>query len=514
MSKITRLINTVKYLRPIQFLYRIKNIFHFSKKHSYSNVKHKNVNLYIPAIHSNKDYLQRFELSNESIDILHQWVRLDCNKNDDYSPLIKFNFQYFEYAIKWAQTNVPFSTFKSFLFNYLLKSFCLEPYVISLQIPNLVIAMNVYGVDDQDIYDEIYSRYRWLIRHQEKHLLANHYFENLKAIVICAYIFNENDVYKKYIHKLKNECNEEILNDGVHFELSLMYHKIILEDLLLVNRVCKESWIEEKISSMLNAAYSLERGFGRTPLFNDSGDNVAKPIFSLIDACRKELGIMPTYTNSFKNSGYYKIDDGKMSILIDAGYAGPKYNPGHAHCDCLSFELFLDNKPIFVNCGTFEYQGAMRNFYRSTRAHNTVMVSNHEQSDFWGEHRLAKRIKKMSGLLDGKSFYGSFKNQYGEKHIREINMKNGVLTVADCVITRNRLGLVKSYLHLAPGFCLKDGCIIGRNTSFVLKTIDCSVSEEDSWYSPDFGKSESIKCLVFKWIQDDKKHGYTIIFHE
>ena len=58
-------------------------------------------------------------------------------------------------------------------------------------------------------------------------------------------------------------------------------------------------------------------------------------------------------------------------------------------------------KPIIVNCGTYAYQCKERAFFRSTAAHNTVMVNNIEQSQCWGAFRVAKRsYTKVLNITD------------------------------------------------------------------------------------------------------------------
>ena len=42
------------------------------------------------------------------------------------------------------------------------------------------------------MYRELYSQYLYLQKHQEKHLLANHYFEDLKALIIASYLFKDD----------------------------------------------------------------------------------------------------------------------------------------------------------------------------------------------------------------------------------------------------------------------------------------------------------------------------------
>lgn len=507
-----RLLNTIRYLKPIQLFYRVRNRFVIKKQKHYGHVNYKKVNIYIEGLHSDASHIKRFSFNGDIIELLNTPVELDYKNLSNLSPLLQFNAQYFEYAIVWSQKGIGFSFLKQKWNEYLAAGLPLQPYVISLQLVNMIVAMNIYGVDDQDIYDELCSRYRWLLRHQEKHLLANHYIENLKAIVIASFVFNDDKIYHKYLRKLKKECQEQILNDGVHFELSMMYHKLILEDLLLVSRICKEGWIKDYIQKMLNAVCSLENGFNRTPLFNDAGDNVSKSVSSLAKACKDELALEPVLSYSFANSGYYKLEQKNVSLLVDCGNIGPKYNPGHGHCDCLSFELFVDKKPLIVNCGTYEYQGPDRAFFRSTKAHNTVMIGNHEQSECWGEHRVAKRIAKVNGELDGNCFRGSYRNAFGESHQRSIELNDSFLEVLDATQKAKDGASVESYLHLAPGFSFENNKIVGNGIKIPVETIGCDTDVSTSLYAKEFGLLENVCCVTFRWKSDNEFHGYIIDF--
>ena len=174
----------------------------------------------------------------------------------------------------------------------------------------------------------------------EKDILGNHYFEDLKTLVLCSLFFQDNMMLQASLKAFKAECKEEILSDGMHFKLSPMYHKIIFEGLLRVivalrgNRI-KETELENLIQPMLDVAWSFEEGLERIPLFNDCGNNVAKSIASFVKICKKEFEITPHFKSNLEDSGFYiyKWDNWKM--IVDAGQVGPNYIPGHAHSDAI-----------------------------------------------------------------------------------------------------------------------------------------------------------------------------------
>ena len=54
--------------------------------------------------------------------------------------------------------------------------------------------------------------------------------------MLGALYFKEPGVYDDYKSRLLEELEEQILPDGMHYERSPMYHKIVLEDLMRAAR--------------------------------------------------------------------------------------------------------------------------------------------------------------------------------------------------------------------------------------------------------------------------------------
>ncbi len=102
----------------------------------------------------------------------------------------------------------------------------------------------------------------------ELHLLGNHYLENLKAVMLGALYFKEPGIYAEYKSRLQEELKEQILPDGVHYERSIMYHKIVLEDVMRATKGVKDAdqLFYQELSALLqpmtDAMYSLEEGMG------------------------------------------------------------------------------------------------------------------------------------------------------------------------------------------------------------------------------------------------------------
>jgi len=535
--------NTVKYLKPVQVVNQV--LYKFKKKErTYSEklpVETRVVRISIPELDCDGLLERRFKtewMAKGKVCLLNQVV--DLNYSPGYTkslkPLIYNNVYYFEYGVALAsqyqrtQDVAWWEMFKKCYKNYLAaRADVKSSYTMALHIPNVLIALELLGdtVDTafrEKVYCELYSQYVYLQEHQEKHLLANHYFEDLKALIIAAYLFKDDKGLKGYLKAFKTQCEEQILEDGVHYELSLMYHKLILEDVMRIAILAKQpdfpdcNWLMPLMQKMVDAIYSLEKGMGRTPLFNDAGDNVAKTCEQLCLAADKQFGVKPVQKDTFDASGYYKLYDGNRALIFDAGKMGVDYQPAHGHCDCLSFELSVDGKPLFVNSGTYEYQGDLRKYFRKSCAHNTVEINGHEQSQCWSGFRVGKRISRVFGKLRDGIVEGGYRNYRGEEHRRTITLKSGVLEVKDTINAQDGTP-VKSYLHIAPGYSVagdkikdKAGNIIGK---VILQNCDQKMvcDGELCYYAPEFSDMKIGSCLVFTWKADNDKHGYKIDFN-
>lgn len=535
--------NTVRYLRPVQVVYQVLNRFK-EKEHKYFDklpVECREVRIAIPELDCDGLLVKRFKpewMQKGKLYLLNQMV--ERNYAPGYTktlkPLIYNNVYYFEYGIalaseyQWTKDVTWWELYKKCYCEYLnAKAEVKSSYTMALHIPNVLIALDLFGdvVEAefrQKVYCELYSQYVYLQAHQEKHLLANHYFEDLKALIIGAYLFRDDTSLRTYLKAFKKQCDEQVLADGVHYELSPMYHKLILEDVMRIGMLAKQpdfpecSWLMPLIQKMANACQSLEKGMGRTPLFNDGGDNVAKTCMQLCLAAERQFGVKAIAEDALPDSGYYKLYDENRALIFDAGKIGVDYQPAHGHCDCLSFELSVDGNPLFVNQGTYEYQGDLRKYFRKTCAHNTVEINGHEQSQCWGGFRVGKRMTRNYGIRDDGFVEGGYRNFYGEEHHRQIVMRNGIMEVMDT--TKAKAGVsVNSYLHIAPGYKMEEGVIKDRfnNAVCVVKPVGCKIEKaqgcELNYYTPEFGDLKVGGCLVFSWKADDEKHGYTIDFN-
>ena len=78
--------------------------------------------------------------------------------------------------------------------------------------------------------------------------------------------------------------------------------------------------------------------------------------------------------------------------MVDGGPGGPDHLMAHAHADLFSYELSLFGERFVVDTGVYEYPaGPMRQYVRSTAAHNTASVDGVDQIECWDSFRVARR---------------------------------------------------------------------------------------------------------------------------
>jgi hypothetical protein len=90
----------------------------------------------------------------------------------------------------------------------------------------------------------------------------------------------------------------------------------------------------------------------------------------------------------------YRATIPRPTTILDVGKPCPDHLPAHAHADLLSYELMVAGCRIVVDSGVYEYTaGPWRDYFRSTRAHNTVEVGGTDQSEGGTASRRGERAQ-------------------------------------------------------------------------------------------------------------------------
>ncbi|HKS96783.1 MAG TPA: alginate lyase family protein, partial [Terriglobia bacterium] len=296
-----------------------------------------------------------------------------------------------------------------------------EPYPLSLRIVNWL----KFLVRHQDrieslgerraaerLVTSIAEQTATLERRVEYHLRGNHLLKNIKALLFAGILLESAESrrwWRTGAFRLERELDEQILPDGGHFERSPMYHLQVLEDLIDLQELSAASGrslgpaarLAERIEAMATFARTLSHPDGEIPLFNDSALSMARPLAEVLALAERCLAtesnrpIEPTpepeAITEFPETGYAVIRDptSNSALIFDCGPLGPDYNPGHGHCDVLSYELSLYGQRVVTDTGVSTYErGPERHYERSTAAHNTLRVDGEEQAEIWASFRV------------------------------------------------------------------------------------------------------------------------------
>jgi len=125
----------------------------------------------------------------------------------------------------------------------------------------------------------------------------------------------------------------------------------------------------------------------------------------------------------FPQSGYYILGSQldtpeEVRMVVDAGPLGYLSIAAHGHADALSLVLSVGGEEVLVDPGTYAYhtEPEWRRYFRGTRAHNTVVVDDLDQSMqsgnfMWSRHAIARclhfgehgAVQRFLGEHDGYS---------------------------------------------------------------------------------------------------------------
>jgi hypothetical protein len=236
---------------------------------------------------------------------------------------------------------------------------------------------------------------------------------------------------------LLDQATKQVREDGVYFEQSSYYHRYTTDFYIHLFALARandnlihgemETMPGRKLEAMLDHLMWITRPDGSSPLIgDDDGGRLIKLTARAANDFRDTLAIGAAIFNrgdwkyvagaapaemlwligpegvacydrlsaerpreifrEFRSSGYFVMRDGwrrdSSFVLIDCGPHGAVIGAGHAHSDALSIEFASRGVTWLVDPGSFVYaaDAKSRDEFRSTAAHNTVMVDGQPQS--------------------------------------------------------------------------------------------------------------------------------------
>jgi uncharacterized heparinase superfamily protein len=265
---------------------------------------------------------------------------------------------------------------------------------------------------------------------------ANTHLVGEAAILVIGALFLESKHSKRWLalglHHLNEQIHRQVRSDGVHAEQSIAYHRFFLDQYLLTHAILQANGLSlpsgtlHRMEQMVQFLMDVMHPDGSVPSFGDGDDargvwlhaSASKDYRSILalgavlfrrsdfkmaaGTASEELlwlygdsGLQafaelpskaPDHTSiAYPSAGYYVMRGGwaptDAVLIFDCGPLG--LGPaGHGHADALSLQLFANGYPFLTDPGTYSYNldYAWRDIFRSSHAHNTVVVDDQDQS--------------------------------------------------------------------------------------------------------------------------------------
>ncbi len=425
---------TSYYLKPIQILYRIRFVFQKKFLHQFERYR----NSYLTRANGNEPFsIVKFpyirsanfdasELTTGNFRFLNRSVELGIPTNWHPSSETKlwiYNLHYFDYVrtiirLHQAQQKQDGNTGEHYLlFRRLVTEWisscpvamplAWDAYPLSLRLNNWARAYMVFENElaqdtafSQMLRQSMYIQSIYLEKHLEYHLLNNHLLENGRTLWLMGHFFNgaDDDRWRqKGFSILMESLKADFYEDGGHDERSPMYHQIMLDvyqevfDILVLANEPVPDYVEPRLNDIKNWFVNVLHPDGNLPLFHDCAFDIAGDPADFIDD-----GLSPANgLTALDASGYFVLRDLDKHhfFMMDCGSMGPDHKNGHGHCGALSFEASIGGQRFIVDSGVNDYNSDIewRDYFRSTRAHNTVVIDGCEQSEIWERFRIAQR---------------------------------------------------------------------------------------------------------------------------
>ena len=279
----------------------------------------------------------------------------------------------------------------------------------------------------------LYLHVEFTERHIERSdINGNHYTADAAGLVIGGLFFGQGRLPARWASGgwsiLLGEMALQVFPDGVDFEASVPYHRLVAELFLwpAMHRQALGLDIDpayrERLLAMARFTAAYSKPDGQAPLWGDADDaralpfgtqpindhrylvamighamqdatlaaGVGGPVAELIWTFGPDVASLAATeppalgSAAFPQGGFYAMRSGADHVFIDAGPLGLAGRGGHGHNDCLAFEAVLDGVPLVSDCGAYLYTASYeeRNRFRSTAYHNTPQIDGEEINRF------------------------------------------------------------------------------------------------------------------------------------
>ena len=214
---------------------------------------------------------------------------------------------------------------------------------------------------------------------------------------------------------LEKELDRQVYPDGFQYELSTIYHEVVVNNYQRVIEMAKafdvpvpETMVKKLVRSC-QIDVKLMMPDGRIPNINDGNWFSSKLLLErkqrILPGIPELLWVLsdgrggkkPEYESlALPYSGFMVMRNGWDRDSTWALFDGGPFGRGHQHEDKLSVLVYAGHKVLVTEGGNYAYDDSrMREYVLSTRAHNTVMVDgmgqNRRRDYRWEEADILKK---------------------------------------------------------------------------------------------------------------------------
>ena len=407
------------------------------------------------------------------------------------------------------------------------------------------------------LYSSIFDHGYFIERNLENNyeVTSNHFLSNVVGLFGVAMLFSDLPSGRRWIARcrewLEQEIKVQVLDDGADYESSVPYHRLVAELFLSGARLAQlgghplSAEYLAKLRLMFVFLDAVLRPDGRVPQIGDADDgrvhifsnygrwepqdarHLLAPAAAMFNEPRwwradddwagweaAWWGVTPPSTSQtlrpplarlFPDAGLAVVKDDRQYLLVSNGKVGTNGFGNHKHNDLLSFEFHDRGRPLIVDPGSFVYTSnpEARNRFRSTRAHNTVVVDNEEQNEFKAEwlFRMFEKARPehlkfetgdativYHGRHDG---YQRLSGAVIHERRFELDRSTGTLKIDDALEGSGSHSLLWSF-HCAPGVAVSTsprGTILAAGSDHWLLRAGSAMTPAigEDLYSPSFG---------------------------
>lgn len=392
---------------------------------------------------------------------------------------------------------------------------------------------------------------------------GNHYSANLTALLLLGNVFGEffkeAKKWLKYaLSKIEKEFHLQFYQDGVNFEKSIPYHRLVVE-LFLISFLTMERMgvaIKPKTVEIFRNACLFTKAYTKpdslAPIIGDNDsasvfendgqplndhsnllqlaswflkddtlnivDNLylsAVEVFNLNERpTSRQAEIQDEQLFQFPDGGFFIAKNKEDYFITDVGEVGMKGRGGHGHNDLYSFELMLSGKDFIVDPGCYTYTGnlELKNEMKSSSYHNILTIDEEEIAPLignWGIADVAKPLNveivqeediiRVSGKHHG---FMRLNDPVEHKRVFSLDQKSFQLLCTDAVKCRLQ-HKVQRHIHFAENVAVEvtgDQVVAKVGGMSYLITFDklSSIKEKEFQLSYNYGHRGRSKKIVLE----------------